>query len=92
MSVKSIATLVVKDIEVAADKVLSFIAKEQKVAPGVVAALGVLLGQVGAAVSDTSSAAAQSGLNLALDSQTFTDIKAVWPDVKAFAAELGIKL
>ena len=37
-------------------------------------------------------AAAQDGINLPLDLQTWNDIKAVWPDVKTVAEDLGIKL
>jgi hypothetical protein len=36
--------------------------------------------------------AAANPLNIALDVQTVTDLKAVWPEVKAFLVTLGIKL
>jgi hypothetical protein len=87
----SIVTVVLKDTEVAAEKVLSFLAKTEKAEPQVIAALGVLLGAVGTAVTSVQGAAA-APLNVQLDQATFADIKAVWPDVKAFAATLGIKL
>jgi len=37
------------------------------------------------------SAVAVNPLNISLDIQTATDLKAVWPDVKAFLATLGVK-
>lgn len=87
----SAVTVLLKDIEVEAGKVLSFLARAEKAEPQVVAALGVLLGAVSKAVTDVQGAAAQP-LNIQLDQATFADIKAVWPDVKAFAATFGIKL
>ena len=35
--------------------------------------------------------AAANPLNIALDIQTVTDLKAAWPDVKAFLSTLGVK-
>jgi hypothetical protein len=35
--------------------------------------------------------AAANPLNIALDVQTVTDLKAVWPEVKAFLGSLGVK-
>jgi hypothetical protein len=88
------ATVIVKDIEVAADKVLSFVAKAQKATPAAVAGLAVVLSAVGKAVSDVQSAAVTPTqvLNLSFDFATFADLKAVWPDVEKLAATLGIKL
>jgi hypothetical protein len=87
-----IVSVVIKDVEVEASKVLTFLAKAEKATPGATAALGVILGAVSKSMSDVSLAANQSGLNISLDQQTLTDLKTVWPDVKAFAATLGIKL
>ena len=35
--------------------------------------------------------AAANPLNIALDIQTVTDLKAAWPEVKAFLTTLGVK-
>lgn len=91
MGIEKVASVVVKDVEIAADKVLNFLAKVQKASPEVVAGLGVLLGAVSKAVGDVDSAVA-APLNITLDEATFTDIKAVWPAIKTFAGDLGIKL
>ncbi|QMV19680.1 hypothetical protein GOB94_14010 [Granulicella sp. 5B5] len=61
-------------------------------APKVAASLAVLLGQVGTAVTDTSSAANAGGLNIVLDNATLAAVKEVWPDTKAFLATLGINV
>jgi hypothetical protein len=37
------------------------------------------------------SGAVANPLNIALDFQTATDLKAVWPDVKTFLGTLGVK-
>lgn len=84
--------VLIKDVEVDAAKVLSFLARAEKATPGAAAGLAVLLGSVSKAVSDGSAAAGASGLNFSLDQQTFADLKAVWPEVKTLAATLGIKL
>jgi len=44
------------------------------------------------AIADGAGAVSQSGLNVVLDQQIVADLKVVWPDVKAFAATLGMKL
>lgn len=84
--------VIIKDVEVDATKVLSFLSKAEKSTPAAAAGLAVVLGTVSKAVSDGSAAAGSSGLNFSLDAQTFADLRAVWPEVKAFAATLGIKL
>lgn len=78
-------------IEVAATDILNFFAKAQKAEPAAIAALGVLLGAASTVISDVSGVAA-APLNIALDEQTVSDLKAAWPAVVAFAATLGIKL
>ncbi len=82
-------------IEVAATDVLNFLTHSQSLAaklePGVVAALGVLLGATETALTSVSAAAA-TPLNIPLDIQTIADLRAVWPDVVSFASALGIKL
>jgi len=91
------ATVIIKDIEVAAEKVLGWLGAAGKVVnkveqaePQVVAALGALLGAVNTAVGDVGKTAGTPTIQLA--DQTMSDLKAVWPDVVAFAASLGIKV
>lgn len=91
MGIGNDVKIIVKDVEIGADKVLNFLAKVQKATPAAVAGLGVLLGAVSKAVGDAESAVA-APLNISLDEATFADVKAVWPDIKAFVATLGIKL
>jgi hypothetical protein len=83
----TLTTKVENAIEVGAGDALAFLTKEGvKLASGgpkALAALGVLLGAV-----DQELSAAQTG-NIAAAIQ---DVKPVWADVKAFVAELGIKL
>jgi hypothetical protein len=82
-------------IEVAATDVLKFLTNSQslaeKIEPGVIAALGVLLGATETALTAVSSSATEP-FNISLDLQTLTDLKAVWPAVVSFAQALGIKL
>jgi hypothetical protein len=82
-------------IEVAAGDVLKFLtnaeAVSKKAGPGVIAALGVLLGATETALNALTTAAA-APLNITLDAETITDLRAVWPDVVSFAEALGIKL
>ena len=91
----SILVNIEKGVEVAAEDVLHWLggaAKTITLAPKVLAAIAILLGAIGKAVTDGTAAAAQDGINLPLDLQTWNDIKAVWPDVKTVAEDLGIKL
>ena len=84
-----------KGIQVAASDILNFVTKankDLKTTPQVVAALAVLLGAVATAASNTASAAQAGGLNIVLDEADVTSLKAVWPDLVAFATTLGIKL
>jgi hypothetical protein len=84
-----------KDVQVGASDLLKFITganKQLGAAPQVVAALGVVLGAVSTAVTTGEGAVAASGLNIALDEAELTAIKAVWPDVVAFLATLGVKV
>jgi hypothetical protein len=84
-----------KGVEVGASDILKFITaanKELSVTPQVVAALGVVFGAVSTAVSAGESAAAASGLNIALDESEVAAVKAVWLAVVAFLSTLGVKL
>jgi hypothetical protein len=83
-----------KDVDVIAEDILHWLAageKELKIAPKAIAALGVLFGAVDKVVVDAAGVATNPA-NIVLDLQTFQDVMAVWPDVKAFAATIGIKL
>ena len=82
-----------KGIEIAAEDALKWLGKAQTAltaAPGVVAALATLITAVDKPLLELSSAASDP-LNIALDVQTAEDLKAVWPEVKAFLATLGVK-
>ncbi len=81
-------------IEVGAADVLRFLTVGQstatKLEPGVLAALGVLLGTLDKTMTEFTQAAA-SPLNVTLDAATVKDLRSVWPAVAAFAGSLGIK-
>lgn len=82
-------------IEVGAADVLKFLTSSQavvaKTEPGVIAALGVLLGATETAVNSLNETTANP-LNIAVDVSTLKDLKAVWPAILVFASSLGIKL
>lgn len=83
-----------KGIEIAAQDALKWLTganKALKAAPQVVAALATLFGAIEKPISELAGAASNP-LNIALDIQTAEDLKAVWPDLKAFLATLGVKL
>jgi hypothetical protein len=82
-----------KGIEIAAEDVLMWLGKSHGIlaaAPGVVAALATLVSATEKPLVELSGAVANP-LNIALDIQTATDLKAVWPDVKKFLESLGVK-
>ena len=82
-------------VEVAAEDVLKFVsgamAATDKVEPGVVAGLGVLLGTVAKTLGDINGVVTNP-LNFSLDATTIQDLKAVWPAIVQFAGSIGIKL
>jgi hypothetical protein len=83
-----------KGIEIGAEDALKWLTGANKAlhaAPQVVAALATLVGAVEKPLSDLAGAAVNP-LNIPLDIQTVSDLKTVWPDVKAFLASLGVKL
>ena len=83
-----------KGTEIAAEDVLKWLtgtSKSPHTAPAVIAALATLAGALEKPLTDLS-AAAGNPLNIPLDLETAADIKAVWPDVKAFLATMGIKV
>jgi hypothetical protein len=82
-----------KGIEIGAEDALKWLTganKALKAAPQVVAALATLIAAVEKPISELAGAASNP-LNITLDIQTAMDLKAVWPDVKAFLASLGVK-
>lgn len=85
-----------KDIEVGAEDMLKWVTGGAKLvqsaSPAVLSALGVLLGGVEKALSDVASGA-QNPLSALVNAPAeLSDIEAVWPEVKAFLATLGVKL
>ena len=81
-----------KGVEIGAEDALKWLTSADKAlhaAPAVVAALATV-GAVEKPLAELAGAAANP-LNIALDIQTVTDLKAVWPDVKAFLVSLGVK-
>lgn len=82
-----------KGIEIGAEDALKWLTganKTLQAAPAVIAALATLIGAVEKPLSELAGAAANP-LNIPLDVQTVADLKAVWPDVKAFLTTLGVK-
>jgi len=82
-----------KGIEIAAEDALKWLTganKALKAAPQVVAALATLIAAVEKPMAELAGAASNP-LNIALDIQTAKDLKAVWPEVKAFLVTLGVK-
>jgi len=82
-----------KNIEIGAEDALKWLTGADKAlhaAPEVVAALATLVGAVEKPLAELAGAAANP-LNIALDLQTVTDLKAVWPEVKQFLSSLGVK-
>lgn len=83
-----------KGIEIGAEDALKWLTGADKAlhaAPAVVAALATLVGAVEKPLSELAGAAANP-LNIPLDIQTVTDLKAVWPDLQQFLTSLGVKL
>ena len=82
-----------KGIEIGAEDALRWLGKAQTTltaAPGVVAALATLISAVDKPLVDLAGVATNP-LNIVLDVQTVTDLKAVWPQVKTFLTSLGVK-
>ena len=82
-----------KGIEIGAEDALKWLTGASKAlhaAPGVVAALATLIGAVEKPIAELAGAAANP-LNIPLDIQTVSDLRAVWPDVKQFLGTFGVK-
>lgn len=83
-----------KGIEIGAEDALKWLTganKTLQAAPAVIAALGTLMGAIEKPITEVAGVAANP-LNIALDVQAVNDIRAVWPQLTAFLATLGIKL
>jgi hypothetical protein len=90
----NILVSVEKGIEIGAEDALKWLTGATKaltVAPTVIAALGTLFGQLEAPLSSVAAVAANP-LNIALDVQTVTELKSVWPDIEQFLTSIGVKL
>jgi hypothetical protein len=82
-----------KGIEVGAEDVLKWLIGAEKVlqaAPAVVAALAILAVAMEKPLAELAGAAVNP-LNIPLDIETAADLKAAWPQVKAFLKTLGVK-
>lgn len=82
-----------KGIEIGAEDALKWLTganKALQAAPEVVAALATLVAAVEKPIADVAGVAANP-LNIALDIQTVSDLKAAWPQVKTFLETLGVK-
>ncbi|MDR3455137.1 MAG: hypothetical protein P4L96_20420 [Rhodoferax sp.] len=82
-----------KGIEIGAEDALKWLTganKTLQAAPAVVAALATLVSAVEKPITEVA-AVATNPLNLALDVQTVTDLRAAWPQVKQFLSTLGVK-
>jgi hypothetical protein len=82
-----------KGIEIGAEDALKWLSganKAMQATPAVVAALATLVSAVEKPLSELAGAAANP-LNIPLDLQTVTDLKAVWPQLEAFLGTLGVK-
>lgn len=82
-----------KGIEIGAEDVLKWLTGAEKVlraAPAVIAALAILVGAMEKPLAELAGAAANP-LNIPLDIETANDLKAAWPEVKAFLRSLGVK-
>ncbi len=96
MTMANFGTVLIDDVEIAAEKVLSWVTKANsgisKDAPAAVPALATVLGAVGKAIEDVAADAANPAQIVITLPQSAADFKAIWPDVKAFAATIGIKV
>ena len=82
-----------KGVEIGAEDALKWLSganKAMQATPAVVAALATLVSAVEKPLSELAGAAANP-LNIPLDLQTVTDLKAVWPQLEAFLGTLGVK-
>jgi hypothetical protein len=82
-----------KGIEIGAEDVLKWLMGAERVihaAPAAIAALATLIVALEKPLAELAGAAANP-INIPLDIQTAKDLKASWPQVKAFLSSLGVK-
>lgn len=82
-----------KGIEIGAEDALKWLigaGKALYAAPAAIAALAVMAAALEKPLAELASAA-ESPLNISLDIQAANDLKAAWPEVKAFLKSLGVK-
>ncbi len=82
-----------KGVEIGAEDALKWLTGADKAvhaAPAVVAGLAALMDAVDAPLVDLAAAAANP-MNIPMDVATAMALKAVWPELKAFVASLGVK-
>lgn len=92
----SVLVNIEKGVEIAAEDLFQWVTKANnglsKDSPAAIPALGTILGAVGKAIADASGAAANPAQLIITLPQDVADYKAVWADIVAFAATVGIKL
>lgn len=89
----NIVVSVEKGIEIGAEDALKWLmhaGKPLRAAPSAIAALAIMAGALEKPLAELAGAAANP-LNVPLDVQTAIDLKAAWPEVKAFLQSLGVK-
>lgn len=94
MAMANILVNIEKGIEIGAEDALRWLtgaSKSPHTAPAVIAALATLAGALEKPLAELAATAANP-LNIPLDVQTAADLRAAWPQVKAFLNTLGIKL
>ena len=82
-----------KGIEIGAEDALKWLigaGKALYAAPAAIAALAVMVAALEKPLAELEGAVANP-LNVALDIQAANDLKAAWPEVKAFLKSLGVK-
>ena len=83
-----------KGIEIGAEDVLKWLVgagNALRAAPAAIAALAAMAAALEKPILELEEVAANP-LNIPLDIQTATDLKAAWPEVIAFLKSLGVKM
>ena len=83
-----------KGIEIGAEDVLKWLidaGKALHAAPAVIAALATMAVALERTIVEVEQVATNP-LNIELDIQTVNDLKAAWPEVKAFLKSLGVRM
>ena len=82
-----------KGVQIDAGDALKWLNAADKVVhatPAAIASLAILAGALEKPLSELAGAAVNP-LNIPLDIQTVTDLRATWPEVKTFLGTLGVK-